>query len=95
MTATAKTLALDTRGLALGLWPERKADGIDEARLTPSRRRHVAVMLEAGWLDRVGGRLRLNDVGRQAIDGLLPEMFDSTMTGTRARRGSKTRSHEQ
>ena len=73
MTSTAKTPTLDTRGFALGLWPERKDDGIDEARLTPSRRRQVAVMLEAGWLDRVGGRLRLNDVGRQAIDDLLPE----------------------
>lgn len=73
MPTNKETPSLESRGFALGLWPEGTEAGIDEARLTPGLRRQVAIMTDAGWLDRIDGKLQLNEAGRRAIDELLPE----------------------
>lgn len=69
---TKPAIGLDTRAWALGIFSDPNRPGIDPARLTPGRRRHVDAMLEAGWLRRDRGLLYLDTAGREAIEQLLP-----------------------
>lgn len=69
---TKPAIGPDTRAWALGIFCDPNRPGIDPARLTPGRRRHVDAMLEAGWLRRDRGLLYLDTAGREAIEQLLP-----------------------